>query len=256
MLELETQLYSKKGPVAKIFFNRPERRNATNVQFYYDLLACLDAAEADQTIRVIVLGGTGPVFCAGQDLKWSAHADQQEMNEYERVIRLAWDRIRRHPLPVIARVHGDALGGGMYMATRSDLIVMKSAARMAMREIHSGEQSGGTHLLTVGKQRAMEINLLGRYVTGVEAERWDLVNAVYDTEEEIDQQIDSWVEQLVALPPIGISTTKVHSNFLLDAAGFEQHWQAPFSKYVEFTEDRVEAKRAWVEKRTPVYKNR
>jgi len=256
MTEFETQLYVKDGPAVKILFNRPERRNATNIKFYEDLLDCLDLAEADSEVRAIVLGGTGPVMCAGQDLKWSADADQAEMNAYSQILRRAWDRIRRHPKPVIARVHGDALGGGMYMSTRCDLIVMKSTARMAMREIHSGEQSGGTHVLTVGKQRAMELNLLGRYVNGVEAERWGLVNAVYDTEEEMDRQIDDWVEQLVALPPLGIATTKLHSNFLLDAAGFELHWQAPFSSLLDTTEDRVESKRAWVEKRPPVYRNR
>jgi enoyl-CoA hydratase/carnithine racemase len=62
MATYETQLYRKEAPVARITFNRPERRNATNVHFYKDLLGCLDEAEYPE-VRVIVQGGVGPVFC-------------------------------------------------------------------------------------------------------------------------------------------------------------------------------------------------
>lgn len=256
MAKYETQLYEVDGPVARITFNRPERRNATNVQFYYDLLGCFDEADKDKSLRAIVLSGVGPVFCAGQDLKWSSQATDEDFAEYGRVLRLGWDRIRRHRLPVIARVHGDALGGGMYMLSRSDLIVAKKTARMAMREINTGEQSGGTHLFTVGRARAMEINLLGRYVTGEEAERWNLINKAVDTEEELDAQIQDWVDQLLLIPPLAITETKKSTNFLLDAAGFDLHWSADFGRNLKFTEDRKEAKNAWVEKRKPAYKGR
>ncbi|HEU0165764.1 MAG TPA: enoyl-CoA hydratase/isomerase family protein, partial [Thermomicrobiales bacterium] len=144
----ETQLYAKDGAVARITFNRPERRNATDVKFYEDFIACLEEAEADPEVRSIVLAGAGTVFSAGQDLKWSATCTEADFDEYNRLINIAWNKIRKLSKPVIARVHGDALGGGMYMSTRCDLIAMKSTARMAMREIVTGEQSGGTHLLT------------------------------------------------------------------------------------------------------------
>ena len=142
----------------------------------------------------------------------------------------------------------------MYITSRSDLVVAKKTARLAMREINTGEQSGGTHLFTVGRARALEINLLGRYVTGEDAERWNLINRAVDTDEELDAQVQDWVDQLVALPPLAIKETKDSTNFLLDAAGFDLHWSAPFGRNLQYTEDRMEAKRSWVEKRKPVYK--
>lgn len=256
MDEFQTQEYVADGPVARIFFSRPEKRNATNIQFYDDLLACLDRAEADPAVRVIVLGGRGPVFCAGQDLTFTAEATPADFTRYLDRLNRAWDRIRRHPKPVIARVHGHAFGGGMHMLGRCDLIVMKRDAVMAMREIRAGEQSGGTHLLTVGKQRSMQINLLGQDIAADDAERWNLINVVVDTDEELDDQVDRWVEQLVALPPLGIAETKAAANFLLDAAGYGLHRNAPFGSVLRHTEDRLEAKRAWVEKRKPVFQGR
>jgi enoyl-CoA hydratase/carnithine racemase len=256
MATYETQIYTREGPVARITFNRPHVRNATNVQFYIDLLGCLDEAEEDPEVHVVVLTGTGPVFCAGQDLKFTSVATDRQIRDYGHYLRLGWDRIRRHPCPVIARVHGDALGGGMYIISRCDLVVAKKNVRFAMREINSGEQCGGTHLLTIGKARAMEINLLGRYVSGEEAERWGLINKAVDTDEALDAVVQDWVDQLVALPPLAIKETKDATNFALDLAGFDLLFQAPFGATLKYTEDRMEAKRAWVEKRKPVFKGR
>lgn len=252
----ESMLYRRDGAIVEIVLNRPDRRNATDLVFYDELLACLDLAEADEQVRVVVLRAEGPAFCAGQNLKFTGTATPAQIREYRQRMQQAWDRIMRHPRPVIARVHGDALGGGTYIASRCDLVVARRQARFAMREIAAGEQSGGAMLLMLGKQRALEMSLLGRYVDAEEAERWGLINKVVDSDEELDVQVAAWAEQLVALPPLGIRQTKLAAAHALDLAGLSVLAQADFGGILRHTEDWAEAKRAFQERRKPEYKGR
>ncbi|MCL4532195.1 MAG: enoyl-CoA hydratase/isomerase family protein, partial [Actinobacteria bacterium] len=92
MAQYENMVYRREGQVCSIIFSRPERRNATDTQFYYDLLDCLDEAEEDEECRVIVIRAEGPVFCAGQNLKFTAPATIEEHDKYSRTLRVARDR--------------------------------------------------------------------------------------------------------------------------------------------------------------------
>ena len=249
--QYETMSYTVADRVATIEFTRPERRNATDLQFYEDFHPILDLAERDAEVRVVVLRAAGPSWAAGQDLKFSNSATEEEWARYVYLNREARERIRRFPKPVIARVHGDALGGGTYLVTSSDLIVMKHSARLAMREIQAGESSGGALFLTLGKQRSMELNLLGRFIAGEEAERWGLVNKSVATDEELDAQVADWIDQLLQLPPLSLKMTKIGQNFFMDAAGYDLHRRIGFPDFLMHTEDRAEAKNAWNEKRKP-----
>jgi enoyl-CoA hydratase/carnithine racemase len=247
----ETILYRTEGPVATISLNRPERRNALNTQLFMELVDALDVAEADENVRCVVLTGEGPVFCAGQDLKFTLEADLKAYEEYGKWNRMGRDRIRKLEKPVVARVQGDAIGGGTYIATACDLVVAVKHARFAMREINAGVHSGGAHLFTVGRARAMEMNLLGRYVSAEEAERWGLINKAVEPDQ-LDAAVKDYVDQLCELPPLGLKYTKIATNLLLNIAGFDALLDARVGHpFLFLTEDNKEAKRAILEKRKP-----
>lgn len=256
MADYQRHIYEKDGPIARITFNRPERRNAHDTLFFQELCDALDDAEQDENVRVVVLTGNGPVFCAGQDLKFTASADRAQTLEYSAWNRRGRDKIQYLAKPVIARVNGDALGGGTYIATACDLIVALDGARLAMREINAGVHSGGAHLLTIGRQRSLEMNLLGRYVYAEEAAQWGLINKCVRTVEELDRQVAEWSELLVNLPPLGLRATKKATNLALELAGYQQLRQAEIGRDLFYTEDYWEAKRAFVEKRKPNFKGR
>lgn len=252
----ETNRYEVAGATAVVTLCRPERRNALDSVVLRNLLVALNDAEHDEAVRVVVLTGEGPTFCAGQNLKFTLEANFDEKEEYQRLNYAVRDRLRRLDKPVVARVQGDALGGGTYLATSCDLIVAVRTARFAMREIHSGEQSGGAHLFTIGRARASEMNLLGRYVQADEAERWGLINRSVEPEQ-LDGAVAEYVDALAALPPIGLKYTKISQNLLLDMAGYAAHVQArPGNPYLFLTEDAKEARQAFVERRKPKFQGR
>ena len=132
-MEFETILYAVDGPVATITMNRPDAANAQNSQMLYDIDAALDAADADDDVRVVVLAGAGKHWSAGHDLKeilsgadeWARLRDTPEGKlRHEQV--MYWDkclRLRDFRKPTIAAVHGAVAAAGMMLACMCDLIV-------------------------------------------------------------------------------------------------------------------------------------
>ena len=253
----ETITYEKQDRVATVTFARPERRNALDTQVCTEVIDAMRTAESDPEVLCVVLTDEGSVFCAGQNLRFTFSTDPQAYEEYRRVNRRMRDTIQKLEQPVIARVQGDAIGGGTYIATCCDLVVAVKEARFAMREINAGVHSGGAHLFTVGRARSMEMNLLGRYVSAVEAERWDLINRAVEPEE-LDATVDDFVQTILALPPLAVSYTKFGTNLLLDMAGYYTWLDAHVGIHpsLPWTEDGKEAKRAFLEKREPRFTGR
>lgn len=251
MVEIE-----RSGHVAHVWMSRAEKRNALNTEFCRQLVDAFDGLAGDDDVRCIVLAARGPVFCAGQDLKFTSSATLDEWEEYRVWNRRIRDTIQYVQKPVVARVQGHALGGGMWLATCCDLIVAAESAEFAMREIHAGVHSGSAHILTVGRARAMEINMLGRRIPAADAERWDLINRVVP-DGEIDAAVADFTDDLVALPPLGLKYTKVAANLLLQTAGAQTVLDAsPGHPYLFLTEDSKEAKRSFVERRKPAFTGR
>jgi enoyl-CoA hydratase/carnithine racemase len=243
------------SPAWRIVLDRPELRNAHDLETFKELVDALDRAEASRDCRCIVLAAEGPVFCAGQDLTFTRTASGHDRDEYGRWNVAARQRIQRNFKPVVAAVNGPAIGGGVYLATACDLVVAVDTAFFQMGEIHAGNHGGGAHLFTIGRARSLELALLGRRISAKTALDWGLINKCVPADS-LQREVDDYVDALVELPPLALRYTKAATNLQLDMAGFSSLLEAggAMQRYLGVTPDGYEAKRAFKEKRKPKFR--
>ena len=245
-------LLEKNGPVWRVVLNRPEVKNAHDLDMFKELVEAFDEVEGDPDCRCAVLTGSGNFFCAGQDLRFTRSADARTADAYGRWNAAARQRIQRNFKPVVAAVNGPAIGGGVYLATSCDLVVAVDTAYFQMREIQAGNHSGGAFLHTIGRARSLELALLGRRLPAPQAESWGLINRSVP-KAEFDAAVKDYVDALAELPPLALRYTKSAANLYLDMSGFATHMEAgsPMQRYLGLTPDGREAKIAFNEKRKP-----
>lgn len=167
--------------VGLVTLNRPDQRNAISMAMLEELASSLGDLAVDPAIRAVVLAGAGPDFCAGADLAELAEAVAgPRAVEYGQAFDQAFSAIADHPVPVIAQVHGAALGGGCQLAVACDLAIAAEDARLGIPSarlgIVIGYQSIERLVLAVGPKRAGDLLFTGRALSGAEAATWGLVN--------------------------------------------------------------------------------
>jgi enoyl-CoA hydratase len=164
-------LATRDGAVGVCVLNRPERRNALSTELLEQLVAALDAFDADPAVRAIVIRGEGPAFAAGADVDELARTTGLESLTSRR--RALWTALQRRPTPSIAACHGWALGGGCELALACDIVIAAESARFGLPETGLGiiPGAGGTQRLVraVGKAVALDVILTGRVLRGEEA---------------------------------------------------------------------------------------
>src|SRR2546425_5514525 len=184
-------LVSTEECVAIVTHNRPYVLNALNQATMNELVDALEAFDRDDAVRCIVLAGSGRAFAAGADIKEMAGATAVQMLSEYRFQQ--WERIRQVTKPLIAAVHGYALGGGCELAMLCDMIVAAENAHFGQPEIKIGviPGAGGTQRLarTFGKFRTMEMVLTGEPFTAQEMAAHGLVNRVVPKGEHLNEAI-------------------------------------------------------------------
>lgn len=255
----ETLITEIEGHVATITLNRPDAMNAFNNQLMDELTAALDTFEADVEVGCIVITGSSKAFAAGADIKEMRELTYMDAY-YRDFISANWERTARCRKPVIAAVAGYALGGGCELAMMCDFILAADNAKFGQPEITIGVSpgAGGTQRLTrfIGKSKAMEMCLTGRMMDAEEAERCGLVSRIVPVDDLLDEA-KSVAKKIASMPRATAMLTKE----MVDVA-----YETPLSHGVKFerrlfhslfaTEDQSEGMEAFVEKRTPHFKNK
>jgi enoyl-CoA hydratase len=255
----ETLIVESADGVTLIRLNRPEALNALNTRLLDELVQALDAAEADEAVRCVVLTGSDRAFAAGADIKEMSDKTYAEMFAADFFSKGA-RRIEQFRKPIIAAVAGFALGGGCELAMLCDFIIAADTAKFGQPEINLGVMPGigGTQRLTrfVGKSKAMDMILTGRMMDSAEAERSGLVSRVVAADKLLGEAMAA------ATKIAGQSTLAVMMNKELVQAAYETTLATGvamerrlFHSLFAF-EDQKEGMAAFVEKRKPQFKGR
>jgi enoyl-CoA hydratase/carnithine racemase len=245
--------------VLLVRLNRPEALNALNSTLLGELGQALDAAGADDAVRVVVLTGSEKAFAAGADIKEMSDKSYAQMMKLDFFTDAA-RRIEQFRKPIIAAVSGYALGGGCELAMMCDFIIASETARFGQPEINLGVAPGigGTQRLTrfVGKSKAMDMILTARMMDAAEAERSGLVSRVVPADKLLDEALAAAVK-IAGQSPLAVAMNKelveaAYETTLTTGVALERRL---FHSLFAF-EDQKEGMAAFVEKRKPDFKGR
>jgi len=204
----------------RLVLNRPAKLNAISVELREALTTAIEEAAADQQVRVVVLEGAGRAFCAGYDLGEGQPADAWGWREVLGEDVAATLAVWRCHKPVIAKVHGYCLAGGLELAMACDLIIAADDAQLGEPEIRFG--SAPVTLLMpylVGQKKTREMLLTGDVVDGSEAARIGLVNRAVPLER-LAGEVEALADKLARVGPDVMAPTKLMLNRAMEAAGF------------------------------------
>lgn len=171
-------LRSQSEGVMSLMLNRPERLNAVTSELYQELIEGVDEADRDPQTRAIIVSGAGRAFCAGADLKAHGETPGSDKTRYTELAESACRALQTSATPVIAAVHGYAIGAGAELAVSADFLVMSSQAQIGFPEAQLGTFVGGgiTRSLPriIGLRKATEMLFLGNRISGATAIDWGL----------------------------------------------------------------------------------
>jgi len=248
------------GPVARIWLNRPEMRNAIDDVFIRELAEAFTQAQAADGVRAVVLGGRGPAFCAGANLNWMKRAasftpeqNLQDAAGLPRMLRTLADS----RLPVIARIQGDVYAGGMGLVSVCDVAISADSAHYCLSEVKIGLIPATISpyvIRAMGARAAQRYFLTAERFTAAEAHRVGLVHEVVPADV-LDARVDEVLKNILAAAPGAVAESK---RLLRDVTGrpIDEDLAAETVRRIaalRASEEGQEGLRAFLEKRKPAW---
>ena len=252
-------LYRIEGKTAWLTINREARRNAISREVMAEIMSRLEEAEADPAVRALCITGAGEkAFCSGADLASALSAGGDiaaGARDYAELLK----RMARTGKPLVARVNGPCLAGGLGFMLSCDIVIARDDAAFGAPEVNIGifpMMVGALLYRHVGRKKAMEMVLTGRRVTAFEAERIGLITRAVPPEK-LDEAVEETLGGLAQKSPVGIAMGK---------RAFYEMADLPFGEALDYlseqlvrvaaTQDAAEGIAAFLEKRKPVFKGR
>jgi methylglutaconyl-CoA hydratase len=228
--EDQALIYAVEGTVALITLNRPEKRNALNDALIGGLKDSLRDADANASVRVVVITGAGADFCSGADLsalqKISESSVMENLEDAQSLMEL-FALIRHLRMPVVAAVRGRALAGGCGLATACDIVLAAKSAQFGYPEVKIGFVPAMVMAIlrrNVSEKRAFELITRGREIGAEEAERIGLVNHIYD-DEQFEMEVENYVSAFEKMSASSVMLSK-RLLYHMDGMTFESALQA------------------------------
>src|SRR5688572_29059826 len=244
--------------VALIQLNRPKELNALNLQLMQELRDTLQQLDKNDSVRVIIITGNEQAFAAGADIKQMSDKTAIDMLTIDQFS--TWDQIKKTRKPIIGAVSGFALGGGCELAMTCDMLIASETARFGQPEIKIGTMpgAGGTQRLTraIGKVRAMEMVLTGKFISADDALKFGLINRIVPVELLLSETL-VLAREIAKLSPVAVKLAKESVNNAFNSTLDEGLVFERKNFYLTFaSEDQKEGMAAFVEKRTPDFKGK
>jgi enoyl-CoA hydratase/carnithine racemase len=258
---MEAVQLKTEGPIAWLTLNRPESRNALSLSVMEAVLERLAAVRANADIRVLIIRGEGPAFCAGHDLRelQDAEGDIHKLRAIFSTCSRMMQTLKELPQPAIAQVHGIATAAGCQLVAACDLAVAETGARFSTPGVRIGLFCATPMVplvRAIGRRRAMEMLLTGRFVDAREARDFGLVNRVVEPDR-LEAGARELAGEMASFSGFTLGFGKAAFYKQLDMAESEAYGAASDAMVLNCqAEDAREGIEAFLEKRAPAWKHR